>query len=161
MFLTTNPQINMKTVPEVDLNRYAGTWYEIARLPNSFEKKLKCPTATYTIRDDGKIKVVNKGHYITNPSKINTATGVAWVPDKSAPGKLKVSFFWPFNGNYWILYLDKDYKFVLIGEPGLKYLWILARDKKLDDNIYTMLLQKSVEVGYDLRPLIKVDQDCE
>lgn len=147
-------------VSAVDLKRYAGTWYEIARLPNSFEKKLKCITATYTLRNDGKIDVLNKGHYITDPGKVNSAKGIAWLPDKNSPAKLKVQFFWPFSGNYWIIELDKDYKYVLVGDPSFKYLWILCREKKLDDDTFKMLLKKAVDNGFNVTPLIKVDHDC-
>jgi apolipoprotein D and lipocalin family protein len=149
-----------EVVSVVDLKRYTGTWYEIARLPNSFERKLKCITATYTLRDDGKITVLNKGHYISEPSKVNTASGVAWVPDKNTPAKLKVQFFWPFSGNYWIIYLEKDYKYVLVGDPTFKYMWILCREKKMDDDTYQMLLKKATENGFDIKPLIKVEHDC-
>ena len=109
-------------VSSVDLVKYQGTWFEIARLPNFFEKKLKCITATYTLRDDGKITVLNKGNFITEPHKASSSTGVAWVQDKASPAKLKVQFFWPFSGDYWIMYLDQDYRYVLVGEPDLKYL---------------------------------------
>jgi apolipoprotein D and lipocalin family protein len=149
-----------EVVSAVDLQKYAGTWYEIARLPNPFERKLKCITATYILRDDGKITVLNKGHYISEPSKVNTATGVAWLPDKDSPAKLKVQFFWPFSGNYWIIYLEKDYKYVLVGDPSYKYLWILCRESKMDDKTYMMLLEKAIENGFDIKPLIRVDQNC-
>jgi apolipoprotein D and lipocalin family protein len=154
------PQNKPSVVTYVDLKKYAGTWYEIARLPNSFERKLKCITATYTIREDGKITVLNKGHYITEPDKVNYVKGVAWVPDSSSPGKLKVQFFWPFSGNYWIIYLEEDYKYVLVGDPSFKYLWILSRDKRLDNNTCQMLLKIATENGFDVKPLIMVDQDC-
>jgi apolipoprotein D and lipocalin family protein len=137
-------------VTSVDLNRYKGTWYEIARLPNFFEKKLKCISATYTLRDDGKITVLNRGNYITNPLKSTSSEGVAWVPDKSQTAKLKVQFFWPFSGDYWIMYLEKDYRYVLVGDPSLKYLWILSREKKMDETTYRMLLQKAIDNGYDV-----------
>jgi apolipoprotein D and lipocalin family protein len=160
IFSTSKSQKAMSVVESVDLNRYTGTWYEIARLPNFFERKLKCITATYTIREDGRIKVLNGGHYLTEPGKVSTATGVAWIPDKNSTAKLKVQFFWPFSGDYWILYLDHDYRFVLIGEPSLNYLWILSREKKMDETTYKMLLQKAIENGYDVNTLIRVDQDC-
>jgi apolipoprotein D and lipocalin family protein len=153
-------QTKPAVVKNIDLNRYAGTWYEIARLPNSFERKLKCITATYTLREDGKISVLNKGHYLTEPHKTNIAKGVAWVPDNAEPSKLKVQFFWPFSGNYWILDLDKDYKYVLVGDPSYKYLWILARENKLNESTYQMLLKKAIENGFDIKPLIRVDHDC-
>ncbi|MCX6255349.1 MAG: lipocalin family protein [Bacteroidia bacterium] len=160
IFSSAHSQRVPSVVATVDLNRYKGTWYEIARLPNSFERKLKCASATYTLRDDGKITVLNKGNYITDPQKTNTAKGVAWVPDKKSPAKLKVQFFWPFSGNYWIMYLDKDYRYVLVGDPSLKYLWILSREKKMDETTYKMLLQKAIDNGYDVKPIIRVEQDC-
>jgi lipocalin len=147
-------------VSAVDLARYQGTWYEIARLPNFFEKKLKCITAKYTIRDDGKIAVLNSGNSINPPHKPSSSEGVAWVPDKNSPAKLKVQFFWPFSGDYWIMYLDQDYRYVLVGEPSFKYLWILCREKKLEEATYTMLLKKAMDNGYDVTSIIRVDHDC-
>lgn len=147
-------------VTSVDLNRYKGTWYEIARLPNFFEKKLKCISATYTLRDDGKITVLNRGNYITNPLKSTSSEGVAWIPDKSQTAKLKVQFFWPFSGDYWIMYLEKDYRYVLVGDPSLKYLWILSREKKMDETTYKMLLQKAIDNGYNVSEIIRGDHDC-
>jgi apolipoprotein D and lipocalin family protein len=147
-------------VSTVDLNRYQGTWYEIARLPNFFERKLKCITATYTLREDGKITVLNKGNNISSPYKPSSSEGVAWVPDKNSPAKLKVQFFWPFSGDYWIMYLDPDYRYVLVGDPDIKYLWILCREKKLDETTYQMLIRKAIESGYDVTSIIRVEHDC-
>ena len=160
LFSSVNAQKNLSVVPSVDLNKYAGIWYEIARLPFYFESKLKCITATYSLREDGRITVLNKGHYISNPEKINTSKGVAFAPDKNVPAKLKVQFFWPFKGDYWIMELDKDYKYVLIGEPLYKYLWILAREKKLDEATLQMLFKKATDAGYNLTNLIITDQNC-
>ncbi|MBK7710067.1 MAG: lipocalin family protein [Bacteroidales bacterium] len=152
---------NLPTVVSgVDLERYQGTWYEIARLPNFFEKKLKCITANYTIRADGKISVLNSGSNIEPPYKPSSAEGVAWVPDKNIPAKLKVRFFWPFSGDYWIIYLDKDYRYVLVGDPSFKYLWILCREKKLEETTYQMLLKKAIDNGYDVSGVIRVNHDC-
>src|SRR5664279_4090344 len=162
-FLFSNSAHSQKVpavVPTVDLNRYMGMWYEIARLPNFFERKLKCTSATYTLRGDGKITVLNKGNYLTDPEKSTSSQGIAWIPDKNSPAKLKVQFFWPFSGDYWIMDLDKDYRYVLVGDPSLKYLWILSREKKMDETTYEMLLKKAIENGYDLRSIIRVDQDC-
>jgi apolipoprotein D and lipocalin family protein len=161
IFSAVHSQKTTSVVATVDLKRYQGKWYEIARLPNFFERKLKCASATYTLRDDGKITVLNAGNYISNPQKSTSSTGVAWVPDKNSPAKLKVQFFWPFSGDYWIMYLENDYKYVLVGDPDQKYLWILAREKKMDEATYKMLLQKAIESGYDVEPIIKVEQDCE
>ena len=157
--------VNLQKVPSVvstvDLKRYMGMWYEIARLPNYFERKLKCTSANYTLRDDGRITVLNKGYYLTDPQKSTSARGVAWIPDRNSPAKLKVQFFWPFSGDYWIMELDKEYRYVLVGDPSHKYLWILAREKKLDEQTYNMLLSKAVEKGYDVKSIIRVEQDCE
>jgi len=160
IFISANSQKVPSVVSSVDLNRYKGTWYEIARLPNFFEKKLKCTSATYTLRDDGRITVLNKGNYITDPHKSTSSQGIAWIPDKKSPAKLKVQFFWPFSGNYWIMELDTEYRYVLVGDPSYKYLWILAREKKMDEATYKMLLQKAVQKGYDVKSIIRVEQDC-
>jgi apolipoprotein D and lipocalin family protein len=160
IFTAANSQNEPSVVKSVDLKKYQGLWYEIARLPNFFEKKLNCVTATYTLRDDGKIAVVNAGNNISDPQKRSSSNGVAWVPDKNNPGKLKVQFFWPFSGDYWIMYLDQDYKYVLVGDPDHKYLWILAREKKMDEKTYQMLLQYAINNGYDVKPIIRVAQDC-
>src|SRR5664279_5647901 len=161
MSIPVYPKKVPSVVTAVDLNRYKGDWYEIARLPNYFERKLKCTSASYSLREDGKITVVNKGNYITSPEKSTSAKGVAWIPDKNNPAKLKVQFFWPFSGDYWIMYLDKDYRYVLVGDPAHKYLWILAREKSMDEKTYSMLLGKAVENGYDVKSIIRVEQDCD
>jgi apolipoprotein D and lipocalin family protein len=160
IFSSSQSQKIPSVVSTVDLNRYKGVWYEIARLPNFFERKLKCTSATYTLRDDGKITVLNKGNYLTDPQKSTSSRGVAWIPDKNSPAKLKVQFFWPFSGDYWIMELDKEYKYVLVGDPSLKYLWILCREKKMDESTYNMLLMKAVENGYNIKSIIRVEQDC-
>jgi len=160
IFSSSQSQKIPSVVSTVDLNRYKGVWYEIARLPNFFERKLKCTSATYTLRDDGKITVLNKGNYLTDPQKSTSSRGVAWIPDKNSPAKLKVQFFWPFSGDYWIMELDKDYRYVLVGDPAHKYLWILAREKKMDELTYNMLLSRAVENGYDVKSIIRVEQDC-
>jgi apolipoprotein D and lipocalin family protein len=147
-------------VSSVDLTRYQGTWYEIARLPNFFERKLKCITATYTLREDGKITVLNKGINISSPYKPSSSEGVAWVPDKTSPAKLKVQFFWPFSGDYWIMYLDPDYRFVLVGDPTRKYLWLLCRENKMEEMTYEMLIRKAIDNGYDVAGIIRVEHNC-
>jgi apolipoprotein D and lipocalin family protein len=161
IFSPANSQKKPSVVASVDLKRYSGMWYEIARLPNFFERKLKCTSATYTLRDDGKITVLNKGNYISEPHKSSSIQGVAWIPDKNVPSKLKVQFFWPFSGDYWIMELDNEYRYVLVGDPSLKYLWILGRDKKMDDTVYNNLLQKAIDNGYNVKSIIRVEHDCD
>ena len=135
---------DLPVVNQVNLEKYCGTWYEIARLPNRFEKGLECVTATYKLREDGKIEVINKGHKIGEPGKISKIKGVARIPDRNQPGKLKVCFFWPFSGNYYILVLEESYRYALIGEPSRKYLWVLSRDKQIDNTVYEKLLKKQL-----------------
>ncbi|MGC1391452.1 MAG: lipocalin family protein [Bacteroidales bacterium] len=159
-FSSVQSQKVPSVITTVDLKKYQGFWYEIARLPNFFERKLKCTSATYTLRDDGRMTVLNKGNYLTDPQKSTSSKGVAWIPDKNSPAKLKVQFFWPFSGDYWIMALDKEYRYVLVGDPSLKYLWILAREKKMDEPTYRMLLQTAVNNGYDVKSIIRVEQDC-
>ena len=160
-FLSCKTTQNLTTVQEVDIARYAGQWYEIARLPNSFEKGLECVTATYTIKKNDKIEVLNKGYSIEKPGKLSTAKGRAWVPALEFPGRLKVSFFWPFAGNYYIISLDEDYKYALIGDPSRKYLWVLSRSKVLDNAIYTELLDIAKVNDFDIDNIIKVNQGCD
>ncbi len=150
----------LSTVSPVNLKKYSGTWYEIARLPNRFEKGLECVTATYTLRSDGKIEVVNKGRKTGELNKISKIKGVAWVPDKRYPGRLKVRFFWPFSGKYYILDLDKNYRYALVGEPSRKYLWVLSKDKHIDSDIYHRLIEKAAGYGFETARVIKINQDC-
>jgi apolipoprotein D and lipocalin family protein len=121
---------------------------------------LECVTATYSIKNNGKIKVLNKGFSTENKGEFKTAKGVAWVPKEKYPGRLKVSFFRPFSGKYYIIALDKDYNYALVGDPSRKYLWILSRTKTLDDSIYTNLLEVAQKHKFDTSTIIKVNQDC-
>jgi len=146
------------TVGKVDITKYAGTWFEIARLPNSFEKSLNCVSATYSLRKDGKIDVVNAGFKKGKVRK--EIKGQAWVPNKAENAKLKVQFFWPFAGNYWILALDSIYMSALVGDPSRKYLWILSKSKQMEKVQYKSFLQIAKEKGFDVSKLILVDQSC-
>lgn len=159
-FLSCKNSEPLETVESVDINKYLGQWYEIARLPNSFEKGMECVTANYTLKKNEKIEVLNKGYLIDNKGEFKTAKGVAWVPKTKYPGRLKVSFFRPFSGKYYIIALDKDYKYALVGDPSRKYLWILSRTKTLDDSIYTNLLDTAQKHKFDISTIIKVNQDC-
>jgi len=107
--------IDKTTVKELDLNRYLGTWYEIARFPHSFEKNLVGVTATYSLRDDGKIEVLNQGFKNTLNGELSKAEGKAKIPDPQKPANLKVSFFWIFYAEYNVLELDENYRYAMIG----------------------------------------------
>jgi lipocalin len=150
------PKMNTETVKELDLNRYLGTWYEIARFDHRFERGLVGATATYSMRDDGKIKVINQGYENTLDGKLSVAEGKAKLTGD--PGKLKVSFFWIFYGDYFILELDNDYQWALIGSSSDKYLWILSRTPQLDDQTKGLILKKAEKRGYDTSKLIWVEQ---
>jgi apolipoprotein D and lipocalin family protein len=152
---------DLPVVKSIDLNKYAGKWYEIARLPNKFEEGLECVTANYTLLENGKVEVLNQGHLVTNHSKIKSAKGKAYIPDKTESGKLKVTFFWPFYGDYWIIDLGEDYEFALVGDPSRKYLWILCRQKKIDEKNYLRLLESAKMNGFDISKIQKIDQSCE
>ena len=141
------------TVNSVDLERYIGKWYEIARYPNGFQKKCAAGvTATYTMRADGKIEVLNQ--CIEADGKLRTAKGKAKVVDRATNAKLKVTFFWPFYGDYWILELDPDYRYAIVGEPSRKYLWILSRTPEMDQELYSKILEGIKAQGYDTTKLI-------
>jgi lipocalin len=152
----------LTTVPNVDLEKYAGKWYEIARLPNSFEKGLVCCTAEYSLRPDGKISVNNRGVRDDGSGKVSSIKGKAWVPDPTEPGRLKVQFFWPFAAGYYIFHLDQEnYQYVLVGNPSRKYLWILARTPEIDDMLYQELVEVAAKNDFNTGILLKVRQDCE
>jgi apolipoprotein D and lipocalin family protein len=143
----------LTSVSAVDLNRYLGTWYEIYRLPNRFEGT-DCVTvsAQYALKDDGNVSVLNTCLKKDGPK---VANGIAKVVPGSNNSKLKVSFFRPFYGDYWVIDLAEDYSWVLVGEPAGKYFWILARQKQLDSKSEEALLAKAEKLGYQRKDLIK------
>jgi len=155
---TNSQMIDKTTVKELDLNRYLGTWYEIARFPHSFEKNLVGVTATYSLREDGKIKVLNQGYKNTLDGELSVAEGKAKIPYKLEPAKLKVSFFWIFYADYFVLELDENYQYAMIGSSSDKYFWILCRTPQMDSATYEMLLEKARKRGYNLEKLYKVPQ---
>lgn len=138
----------LQTVEKVDLSRYVGQWYEIARYPNSFQDGCLSSAALYTLRTDGDIEVLNTCRD-AETGKIRQAKGRAWIVDRESNAKLKVSFFWPFRGDYWIIDLGKDYEYAVIGTPNRKYLWVLARKSSMEDKLLTELLQRAALKGFD------------
>lgn len=154
----TKTMANKETVKELDLNKYLGTWYEIARFDHGFEKGLVGVTATYSLREDGKIKVVNSGFKNTLDGKKSIAVGKAKIPNPQDNAKLKVSFFWFFYGDYFVLDLGKNYEWAIIGSSSDNYLWILSRTPQIDDILYNEILDKLKTRGYDISKIIKVEQ---
>lgn len=154
----SDTMIDKTVVKELEIDKYIGTWYEIARYDHSFERGLVGVTATYSLREDGKIKVVNSGYQNTLNGKKSEAIGKAKIPNPDFPSKLKVSFFWFFYGDYFVLELDKNYQWAVIGSSSDKYLWILSRTPQMDKILYDELLNKLIKRGYDVNKLIKVEQ---
>ena len=147
----------LQTVQKVEINRYLGTWYEIARYEHFFEKDCKNVSANYSMLDEDTIKVINRcTNILTNEKK--EAIGRAYAIDDTN-SKLKVSFFRPFYGDYWVLILDENYNYVVVGTPSREYLWILSRKPNLDEKIKNEILQKLPNLGFDTSKLIWTIQE--
>lgn len=144
-----DPSVPLTTVRSVDLERYQGLWYEIARLPNSFEKDCEGVTAEYALRDDAMISVVNRCRRKSADGPVKVANGRARVVNEETKAELEVSFFGPFWGDYWILDLDADYTVSLVGEPAGRYLWILSRTPTLADDRLQEAIAKLDAFGYN------------
>lgn len=145
----------LKTVEHVDLGKYAGVWYEIARYPNSFQKGCVATTATYSLRDDGRVDVVNRCRKGSPTGPLKVAHGQAKVVDAATNAKLKVSFFWPFWGDYWVIELGPDYRYAVVGHPDRDYLWILSRSPSMDDATYQGIERRLKDQDYDPGRLIQ------
>ena len=154
-WMTRHPVGNAH-VPEpardVDLHRYLGRWFEIARYDQRFERECEAATADYAFRSDGKIDVVNRCR--KSDGGLKEARGLARIVDAQTNAKLKVSFFGPFYGNYWILDRADDYSWSIVGEPSGRYLWILARDPNPAEQQVRRLVSRVAAIGYDTSMLI-------
>lgn len=151
---------NVKPVSDFDAERYLGTWYEVARLPHSFEEGLSQVTAEYSLMDDGNIRVVNAG-YNAESGEWDRAEGVAKFVEGPDVGHLKVSFWGPFYASYVVVLLDKDdYQYSLVTGPDKDYLWLLSREKQLPDDVKEEMLKVAGDAGYPLDKLIWVDQSA-
>lgn len=136
-----------EVVSHVELSRYTGIWYEIARYPNRFQKGCIESSAAYKLGSDGSLTIVNS--CIKNGA-MKTVKGKARVIDPTANAKLKVSFFWPFSGDYWIIDLGPDYDYAVVSGPDRKYLWILSRSPEMDDTLYGEILGRLKKQGFDI-----------
>jgi apolipoprotein D and lipocalin family protein len=147
----------VEVVTGFELDRYLGTWYEVARLDHRFEQGMSHVTANYSMRDDGGVSVVNRGYDFAK-GEWDEAAGKAYFVGDSDVGRLKVSFFGPFYGAYNILELDKDnYQYALVAGPDRSYLWILARSPKLDQDVMAALVNKAKSLNFPTDELIYVD----
>jgi apolipoprotein D and lipocalin family protein len=151
--LTNN---TLEVVSKVELEKYLGKWYEIAHLPAKFQEGCNETTATYTLLDNGVISVVNE---CTKNGKVKLARGKAKVVDKTTNAKLKVTFFWPFYGDYWIIKLGDNYEYSVVGTPNRQYLWILSRNPKMNGELFSQLIEFVKAKGFDVARLIKTSQN--
>ena len=150
----SGPKVDNAPVAALDLNRYLGEWYEIARFDHSFERGVEQAKANYSLKDDGTIKVVNSG---VKDGKPKTAIGKGKRTD--LPGLLRVSFFGPFYADYRVMMIDEGYTYALVGSSGADYLWLLSRTPGLSETAKPELLAEARRRGYDTGRLIWVRQD--
>jgi len=150
----SGPKVDNAPVAALDLNRYLGEWYEIARFDHSFERGIEQAKANYTLNEDGTIKVVNSG---VKAGKPKTAIGKGKRTD--TPALLRVSFFGPFYADYRVMKIDTDYTYALVGSGGADYLWMLSRTPKLADDAKSELIAEAKRRGYDTDKLIWVKQE--
>lgn len=151
---TAQPEVDNSVAGDLQLEQYLGDWYEIARFDHSFERGIQFSKASYTLREDGKVKVLNSG---IKDGKAKEAEGKAKLT--ADPRVLKVSFFGPFYSDYRVLLLDPDYQWVLVGGSSAKYLWILSRTPQLPEVVRETVLAEATRRGYDVGKLIWVEQN--
>ncbi len=145
----------LRTVDHVDLARYLGTWYEIASFPQRFQRGCTATTATYSLRADGELDVVNRCRdgAVTGPER--TARGRARVVDRASNAKLEVSFFRPFWGAYWVIDLGPEYEYAVVGHPSRDYLWVLSRTRTMEAAVYDGVLGRLRAQGYETERLVR------
>lgn len=147
------------SVPSVDLARYAGKWYSIASLPAPFQDDCFCTTAEY-ILEKGRVRVINHCRRQSARGRLDQAEGIAIPVPGSRNSRLRVSFFRPFFGDYWVIALDPSYQWAMVGHPQRKYLWILSRSPRLAEEVYQRLVAQARALGYPVGRLDRTDQSC-
>lgn len=150
---------SLPTADDVDLTRYAGSWYEIARIPYREEQRAVNIRATYTLRPDGRIDVLNECDLDGFNGPHREVHGVARLVDPRHPGRLKVKFFGLFQGDYWILELGEHYEYAVVGDPARKHLWILARTPRIKQNVYDGIVARMRDKGFEVDKLILAPQE--
>ncbi|MEI7907959.1 MAG: lipocalin family protein [Bacteroidota bacterium] len=155
---SSNNYAPLETVPSVDVKKYIGKWYEIASLPFSRQEGCSCTTAEYDILDDGVLSVTNR---CKKGDGFDQAVGKAFVIEGTNNTKLKVQFFWPFKGDYWVIDLAEDYSYAVVGMPSRKYCWILSRTKTMSDETYAGILERVKAKGFDITRFNKTAHDCQ
>jgi len=150
----------LKTVDKVDLKKYAGKWYEIASFPQSFQEGCNCTTAEYILTDEDYVKVINSCRKDSPTGELNTAEGKAFIVEGTNNSKLEVQFFWPFRGDYWIIDLADDYSYAVVGHPNREYLWILCREPKMNNQLFSEIKDRVKAQGFDISKLNITNQSC-
>lgn len=143
----------LETVSHVDIDRYLGKWFEIARYEAPFQQGCVASQATYSLNSDGTLKVLNECRDKTLEGKLRKAVGKAWVVDTVSNAKLKVQFFWPFKGDYWVIDLGKDYEYSVVSEPKRQFLWILSRTPHMDAKVFDSIVSNLSHLEFDVSRL--------
>ncbi len=151
--LSQPPADEVETVKELDIQKYLGLWYEIAAFPQRFQKDCTGVTAEYTQTELGRIHIKNSCFKKSLDGVLSVANAKGWIPDPQFPGRLKVQFFWPFKGDYWVIGLDPDYQWAIVGSPTRKYLWFLSRTPQISETLFEKMSSLSQNQGFDLTKL--------
>ncbi len=150
-----------RTVEALDLDRYLGTWYEIASFPSWFQRDCVATQAAYSLRDDGRVRVENACREKTLDGEWTRIEGIAWPAEPGDFTRLKVQFFWPMRGDYWVLALGPDYEWALVGHPNREYLWVLSRTRAIEDAVYASIVKQASAEGYDVERLRRTLQPAD
>lgn len=148
----------MPTAENVSLEKYQGRWYDIAHLPQKFQDDCKCVTADYTLKEEY-VEVVNTCVDVED-NESRKVEGKAFVAEEGDNSKLKVQFFWPFKGDYYIIELEENYSYALVGSPDRESLWILARDPQPSAMILKKYMNRAEELGFETSKMVYTDQGC-
>ena len=147
----------LDVVPRVEIDRYVGKWYEIASIPVSQQEGCSCTVAEYSVIEEGVLRVVNT---CKKEGETDQAEGKAFVVPNSNNAKLRVQFFWPFRGDYWVLELDDDYRWAVVGVPSRKYVWVLSRSPLIDEETLKLLLERIAAKGFDVAKIQRTVHNC-
>jgi len=158
MFSTISIAQDLETVSTVDLQKYSGKWFEIASFPQPFQKGCNCTTAEYTLTTKDYLIVENRCKKDSINGKALYIKGKVFAEKNMGNAKLKVQFFWPFKGKYWIIDLAPDYSYTVVGHPNRNYLWILSRTATMDDFLYQEIVSRIEAKGYDVSKILKTKQ---
>jgi apolipoprotein D and lipocalin family protein len=143
----------LEVVQDFEVQRYLGLWFEIASFPQSFQKGCTGTTAEYSLINSSTVRVVNKCYQDSLDGELREAHGKAKIPDLNEPSKLKVSFFWPFSGAYWVIELGENYEYAVVGHPSRDYLWILSRTPQMDAQLVQEIIARQAAKGFDMSRL--------